>query len=59
MHPLAHDVLPYEFAARGADVGPTIRMGDSAFRSPGDLRPEEYGFRGGDYGFRGGADEAH
>ena len=48
-----------DYAARGADVGGTIRMGDNAFRAAGELRPEEYGFGGGDYGLRGGADEAH
>ena len=47
-----------DYAVRGADVGRSIRMGDSAFREEGDLRPGDYGFRGGDYGFRGGADEA-
>lgn len=46
-----------DFAARGADVGTSIRMGDSAFRPTG--APADYGLRGGDYGFRGGADEVH
>jgi short-subunit dehydrogenase len=49
-----------DYALRGgADGGTSIRMGDSAFRAEGELRPEEYGFRGGDYGLRGDADEAH
>jgi hypothetical protein len=47
-----------DYAARGRDAGGTIRMGDSAFRAEGELRPEDYGFGGGDYGLRGGADEA-
>ena len=47
----------YDAARRGR--GRTIRMGDDAFRAEGELRPEDYGFRGGDYGLRGGADEAH
>jgi short-subunit dehydrogenase len=40
-----------DYALRGADTGRPIRVGDSAFRADGDLRPDEYGFRG-------GADEA-
>jgi short-subunit dehydrogenase len=48
-----------DYALRGEDVGRPIRMGDNAFRAEGELRPEEYGFRGGDYGLRGDADEAH
>ncbi|HEX6909202.1 MAG TPA: SDR family oxidoreductase, partial [Longimicrobium sp.] len=48
-----------DYTSRGADVGRPIRMGDNAFHSDDDLRPQDDGFRGGDYGFRGGADEAH
>ncbi|HEX6041641.1 SDR family NAD(P)-dependent oxidoreductase, partial [Longimicrobium sp.] len=48
-----------DYAERGRDVGRPIRMGDNAFRAEGELRPQDYGFRGGDYGLRGGADEAH